>query len=115
MMFLVSEVHPFADGNGRVARVMMNAELASAGEERILIPTVYRNNYLTALKALSQVQTPAPLVRTLDFAQRWTVSVPWGELHETQSVLHRCNAFIDPREADESGVRLRLAPADQHS
>ncbi len=30
MMFLVSEVHPFADGNGRVARIMMNAELLAA-------------------------------------------------------------------------------------
>jgi hypothetical protein len=32
MMFLVAEVHPFADGNGRVARIMMNAELVAAGE-----------------------------------------------------------------------------------
>ena len=38
MMFLVSEVHPFADGNGRVARVMMNAELAAAQQVRVLIP-----------------------------------------------------------------------------
>ena len=30
MMFLISEVHPFADGNGRVARIMMNAELVAA-------------------------------------------------------------------------------------
>lgn len=37
MMALVSEVHPFADGNGRVARIMMNAELVSGGEERIII------------------------------------------------------------------------------
>jgi len=34
MMFLVSEVHPFLDGNGRIARVMMNAELILA--ERVL-------------------------------------------------------------------------------
>ena len=27
VMFLVAEVHPFMDGNGRMARVMMNAEL----------------------------------------------------------------------------------------
>ena len=26
-MFLVAEVHPFSDGNGRIARIMMNAEL----------------------------------------------------------------------------------------
>ena len=31
MMFLVSEVHPFADGNGRIARVMMNAEFRCRG------------------------------------------------------------------------------------
>ena len=35
MMFLIAEVHPFADGNRRTARIMMNAELAAAGEERI--------------------------------------------------------------------------------
>ncbi len=49
MMFLVSEVHPFADGNGRVARVMMNAELAAAQQVRVLIPIVYRSNYISAL------------------------------------------------------------------
>ena len=32
MMFVVSEVHPFVDGNGRVARIMMNAEFIAAGE-----------------------------------------------------------------------------------
>jgi Fic family protein len=45
---------PFADGNGRVARIMMNAELVAAGESRIIVPTIYRNNYLMALTALSQ-------------------------------------------------------------
>ena len=40
MLFLVSEVHPFIDGNGRVARIMMNAELVAGGQVKILIPTV---------------------------------------------------------------------------
>ena len=44
--FLVSEVHPFADGNGRVARMMMTAELVAGNQERIVIPTVYRDNYI---------------------------------------------------------------------
>lgn len=38
MMFPVSEVHPFADGNGRAARIMMNAELLAEGQERIIVP-----------------------------------------------------------------------------
>lgn len=40
MMFLVTEVHPFDDGNGRLARLMMNAELVAAGQSRIITPTV---------------------------------------------------------------------------
>jgi hypothetical protein len=108
MMFLVAEVHPFADGNGRVARVMMNAELVSGGEERIVLPTVYRNNYLAALKALSQSGSTEPLLRVMDFAQKWTASVPWGNLEETHGVLERCNAFADPGQADDTGIRLRI-------
>ena len=71
MMFLVSEVHPFVDGNGRIARIMMSAELAAAGEERIIVPTAYRSNYLTALKPPSQSGQPTPIVRTLDFTRKW--------------------------------------------
>ena len=34
----------FKDGNGRVARVMMNAELEATDQMRVLIPIVYRSN-----------------------------------------------------------------------
>jgi hypothetical protein len=44
LMFVVLEIHPFVDGNGRLARAMMNAELAAAGENRILIVTSYRTD-----------------------------------------------------------------------
>ena len=53
MMFVVSEVHPFADGNGRSARVAMNAELVPANLHRMIIPTVLRNDYTSALTSAS--------------------------------------------------------------
>jgi hypothetical protein len=108
MMFLVSEVHPFADGNGRTARIMMNAELVAAGEERIVILTVYRANYLSALKALSQNGLPEPLIRMLDYAQKWTAAIDWRSVDETRRELDDCNAFLDPSVADEEGKRLRM-------
>lgn len=111
MMFLISEVHPFADGNGRIARIMMNAELVAAGEERIIIPTIFRSNYLSALKAHSLSHHPTPLVRTLDFAQKWVAALPWADLASTQVALTRTNAFMDPATADETGIRLRIAQA----
>jgi len=76
MMFLVSEVHPFADGNGRVARVMMNAELAAAQQVRVLIPIVYRSNYISALRALSTNAWPEPIIKTLAFAHRYVAAIP---------------------------------------
>ena len=106
MMFLVSEVHPFADGNGRIARVMMNAELVAGGEERIIIPTVFRDNYLAALRALTRTGNPDPLIRVLDYAQRWTVAVDWTSIRETQRELEVCNAFLNSDEAE--GLRLRM-------
>ena len=111
MMFLVSEVHPFTDGNGRIARIMSNAELVATKEERILIPTIFRSNYLTSLKALSQSSNPTPIVRTLDFAQRWVVAVPWTDVTATRAVLEQCNAFMDAAEADDAGIRLKIPDA----
>lgn len=108
MMFLVSEVHPFADGNGRAARIMMNAELVATGESRIIVPTVSRNNYLMALKALSQNGITGALVRTLDFAQRYTAAVDFAALDRARFILDRTHAFADPIEADAAGIRLIL-------
>ena len=108
MMFLVSEVHPFADGNGRLARIMMNAELVAAGEQRIIIPTIFRANYLSALKAISGHSNATALVRTLDFAQRFTQSVDWTSYDKAESDLKSVDAFMDSMEADDKGIRLRL-------
>ncbi|MDC0669401.1 Fic family protein [Nannocystis radixulma] len=109
MMFLIAEVHPFADGNGRVARIMMNAELVAGNETRILIPTVFRDDYISALKTLSNVNHPhpIPLVRALGQAQRWVAAVSWGDFETTRQVLARCHAFLERDEADVLGVRLQ--------
>lgn len=108
IMFLVLEVHPFVDGNGRVARVMMNVELVTAGEQRIIIPTVYRANYLSALKAISSGVSAEPLLRVLDFAQRFTRAVDWADLARAERDLRVAHAFMDSRDAEDNGIRLRL-------
>ncbi|MFN8188634.1 MAG: Fic family protein, partial [Gaiellales bacterium] len=107
-LFLVSEVHPFDDGNGRIARVMMNAELTAAGEHRLIIPQVYRNNYLMALRALTVNSRTDPLVRMLQFAQRYTAAIDFSDLRQAQLTLQRTHAFHDPAEADMAGIRLTL-------
>jgi hypothetical protein len=108
MMFLVAEVHPFADGNGRVARVLMNAELSAAGMQRIVVPLSFRDEYLTALRALSRGSDPRPLVRVLDFAQEYAAAIDWSDLDRAERTLQETNAFVPPDVAEAEGLRLRL-------
>ncbi len=108
VMFIVSEVHPFDDGNGRVARVMTNAELEAAGQARIIIPTVFRDNYLAGLRGMSVNGHADGLIATLAFAQRWTSQVDWSSLETATSDLERTHALRDATDAEGEGVRLLL-------
>jgi len=108
MMFLISEVHPFIDGNGRTARIFMNAELLPDERTRIIIPTIYRNEYVSALKALSHNTRPHALIKVLDYAQRYTHQVDWSTLKSAKEVLITTNAFRDSSEAEREGIRLEL-------
>jgi len=105
-MFVVSEVHPFSDGNGRIARIMMNAELVAANQTRIVIPTVYRDNYLSALRAATNHATFEQLYAVLDFARGWVSLGDWSDLSSARVYLDETHALASPQEADESGFRL---------
>jgi hypothetical protein len=104
MMFVLSEVHPFDDGNGRVARAFMNAELVSGGQRRIIIPSVYRDEYLTGLRVLTRQSHPLPLLQVLEFAQRYTSAVDFSDYDKAVAMLRASNALEDPR----PDLRLRL-------
>ncbi len=108
MMFLISEVHPFTDGNGRVARVLMNAELTASGLQRIVIPLSYRDDYLNGLRALSRTADPRALIRVLDHAQEYAAEIDWSDLRKVREILTATNAFVPPEEAEATGKRLRL-------
>lgn len=42
-----------------------------------MIPLSYRDEYMSALRALSQNASPTPLWRMIDRAQRWTSLMTW--------------------------------------
>ena len=98
MMFLVSEVHPFLDGNGRVARVMMNAEFSSKGLSKIMIPTVYREDYMGALRKLTRQQIADPYIRMLLRAYEFSTTLDQQNIDEMERYLVVCDAFKEPKE-----------------
>jgi Fic family protein len=104
--FLVAEVHPFDDGNGRLARAVMNAEYVAGGEQRAVIPTISRNDYLRALRRLSRQDQPDLFVTYLDRIRRWTARMDWSTLDVTHRALERTNALVDANDAEDRGLQL---------
>lgn len=96
MMFLISEVHPFQDGNGRMARIMMNAELFRANEAKIIVPTVYKEDYLLALRKCSRQSIVQPYIKVMTILHHFTSTLYGKDFQELLNYLTRCNAFEDP-------------------
>ncbi len=103
MMFLISEVHPFLDGNGRIARIMMNAELVNKRRSRIIIPTVYRDDYLGGLRKLTRTGNPEIYVKMLNRAQKFSFSLDGSNMERLEDQLMNTNAF---KESDEAVLKF---------
>jgi len=95
IMFLISEVHPFSDGNGRLARIMMNSELVANNEAKIIIPTVYRPDYLAVLKKITNQADHKAYVDMLYRAQRFTSSITYTDFPTSLAQLRLANAFAE--------------------
>ncbi len=97
-MFVVAEIHPFRDGNGRVARLAMNAELSRGGFTRWIVPTVLREDYLLALRTLTRNGDPQPYLRILarvaEFSH-WLDFTNYARLHDQ---LQASGAMLEPDE-----------------
>ncbi|HVE68556.1 MAG TPA: Fic family protein [Solirubrobacteraceae bacterium] len=102
-MFLVSEVHPFADGNGRMARILMNSELTAADEQRIIVRTRDRGDYLAALRGMTNTGNALAYTAVLADLQRSSAAGDNSSLAAAERDLNNRQAFDDP---DAGGVDL---------
>jgi Fic family protein len=53
------DIHPFLDGNGRTARLLMNLILVNRGYQIVSIPPVLRADYMSALRAAQSGSDPS--------------------------------------------------------
>lgn len=53
------DIHPFTDGNGRCARLLMNLILVNKGYQIITIPPILRNEYISSLRTAQKEKNPS--------------------------------------------------------
>lgn len=99
MMFMISEVHPFNDGNGRMARIMMNAELVHADQCRIIVPTVFRLDYLLTLRKLSRKKNPEAYIQVMQKLHAFSQNLYGADYDALNKYLLSCNAYEQPENA----------------
>ncbi len=104
--FLVSEVHPFDDGNGRLSRLVMNAELSRVGLNRIIIPTLYHPQYVDCARVLTRQDEPEGFVRSLANMARWCSQFDYTDLDKLIAALKQTNAL------EESPAQYKLLNLD---
>lgn len=93
LAFLISEVHPFIDGNGRISRLVLNAELSRTGEARIIIPTLFHEEYVDCQRQLSRQNEPHGHIRALTLIQAWTVALDYAEVDGLIATVKKTNAL----------------------
>ncbi len=71
--WLVGFIHPYPDGNGRIARFMMNAMLASGGYPWTVIRVEDRTPYLNALDSASIDMDITPFAAFIAEGVRWSL------------------------------------------
>jgi hypothetical protein len=77
----------------------MNLILSEAGLTRIVIPTVFREDYILALKALTNDGHTEPYVRMLTRAAQFSWALDYGDQGHLLQQLDRSNAKKEPAEA----------------
>lgn len=63
--FVFVYIHPYFDGNGRMARFLMNLMMASGGYPWTVVPVERRNEYMQALESASVQQDIVPFTQFL--------------------------------------------------
>ena len=105
------EVHPFADGNGRIARVTMNAELVAGQQSKIIVPTGFRSDYLSALRRLSRDDDPSVYIKALRFLHDYTAQIDWTTHDTAEADLRSTNAFEETDDAPRLSLLRPVPPA----
>ena len=84
----------------------MNAGLSRVGEARIIVPTLFHEEYVDGQRQLSRQNDPAGLILALSLMQQWTVAFDYADVNALIEAIRRTSAL------ERSRVRFGLTMPD---
>ena len=81
----------------------MNAELVNQGQTKIIIPTVYRDDYIGAIRKLTRQQEPKAYIKMMLRAHEFSSTIVGDDMEAMEKHLKECNAF---KEHDKAKLKI---------
>ena len=100
------KIHPFDDGNGRMARLLMNFILMKYGYPPAIIPTEQRKDYIDALREADETENLVPfaiyvgkcLIHSLDLMRKVAQGESIEEVDDFSKKIAVLQASLEARE-----------------
>ena len=80
LFFILGELYP-------------DAELTAANQSKIIIPTVFRTDYLSALRQLTRKDNPEKLINAIQRVRMFSNNLRGEDFDDMRNYVERCNAF----------------------
>ena len=103
--YLFVFIHPYMDGNGRMARFLMNVMFASGDFPWTIIETSKRKTYMNALKTADTKRNLKPLAKFICEVILHNKNVKADVAHYRKNFLTQ-KYCLPPQQAAEFGARL---------
>ncbi len=80
------------------ARQIIETGQPMPARNEVIIPTVFRDDYLNSLRRLTRKGDPAVLIRAISRVRQFSANITGADFDATRNYLEACNAFKESEE-----------------